>query len=79
MLSHACRIFPNSIARSRTEKKVFVGDEVGECKDFSGVVYRRPFERGMLVDWDAERTIWDRLFSPDAMNVSCASGSSRKS
>jgi actin-related protein 6 len=24
----------------------------------------------MLVNWDAEKIIWDRVFSPDAMNVS---------
>lgn len=39
------RCFPNSIVRSRAEKKVFVGDEVENCKDLSGLAYRRPFER----------------------------------
>ncbi|WVQ75999.1 actin-like protein ARP6 [Cryptococcus sp. DSM 104548] len=60
---------PNSIARSRTEKKVYVGDEIDGCRDLSGVVYRRPFEKGMLVNWDAERLIWDRLFSPSVLDV----------
>ncbi|KIR35961.1 actin-like protein ARP6 [Cryptococcus deuterogattii MMRL2647] len=63
------RVSPNSIARSRTEKKVYVGDEIDNCKDFSGIVYRRPFEKGMLVNWDAERIIWDRLFSPSVLNI----------
>lgn len=62
---------------------MFVGDEIENCRDFSGVVYRRPFERvrrydcqqdwsdeqGMLVNWDAEKVIWDRLFSPDVLKV----------
>ncbi|CAD6589838.1 MAG: Actin- protein 6, partial [Tremellales sp. Tagirdzhanova-0007] len=61
------RVFPNSIARSRIEKKVFVGDEIEDCKDLSGLAYRRPFERGMLVNWDSEKVIWDRLFSSDVM------------
>jgi actin-related protein 6 len=39
------RIFPNSIARSRAEKKVYVADEIENCRDHSGIVYRRPFER----------------------------------
>jgi len=39
------RVFPNWIARSRVEKKVFVGDEIEKCRDFSGLAYRRPFER----------------------------------
>ncbi|WWD21521.1 actin-like protein ARP6 [Kwoniella shandongensis] len=63
------RVFPNSIARSRTEKKVYVSDEIDDCKDLSGIVYRRPFDRGMLVNWDAEKMIWDRVFSPAGMNV----------
>ncbi|OCF32584.1 actin-like protein ARP6 [Kwoniella heveanensis BCC8398] len=63
------RVFPNSIARARTEKRVYVSDEIDNCRDLSGVVYRRPFERGMLVNWDAEKIIWDRLFSPAVMNV----------
>nr|XP_019008456.1 actin-like protein ARP6 [Kwoniella pini CBS 10737]OCF47237.1 actin-like protein ARP6 [Kwoniella pini CBS 10737] len=63
------RIFPNSIARSRNEKRVYVSDEIDQCKDLSGIVYRRPFERGMLVNWDAEKIIWDRVFSPSGLNV----------
>ena len=39
------RIYPNSIARSRAEKKVYVADEIENCRDHSGVMYRRPFER----------------------------------
>jgi actin-related protein 6 len=39
------RIYPNSIARTRAEKKVYVSDEIEKCKDMSGIVYRRPFER----------------------------------
>ncbi|WRT64746.1 actin-like protein ARP6 [Kwoniella shivajii] len=69
------RIFPNSIVRSRTEKKVYVSDEIDNCRDTSGVVYRRPFERGMLVNWDAEKIVWDKLFSPSGLNVNTAESS----
>lgn len=78
------RVLPNSIARSRVEKRVYVADEIDQCRDLSGIVYRRPIERvssimledsrlmtqGMLVNWDAEKTIWDRLFSKEVLNVS---------
>ncbi|ORY30390.1 actin family [Naematelia encephala] len=66
------RIFPNSIARSRVDKKIHIGNELDNCRDLSGLVYRRPFDRGMLVNWDAEKVIWDRLFSPDNLNVTPA-------
>jgi actin-related protein 6 len=39
------RIYPNSVARSRAEKKVYVADEIDNCRDLSGIVYRRPFEK----------------------------------
>lgn len=39
------RSYPNSIARSRGEKRVYVADEIDNCRDLSGIVYRRPFER----------------------------------
>lgn len=44
------RVFHNSIARSRVEKRVYVADEIEQCKDLSGLAYRRPFEkvRGVL-------------------------------
>ncbi|WWC86887.1 actin-like protein ARP6 [Kwoniella dendrophila CBS 6074] len=69
------RIFPNSIARARNEKKVYVSDEIDQCKDLSGIVYRRPFERGMLVNWDAEKIVWDRIFSSSGLNINPAESS----
>ena len=83
------RILPNSIARSKIERKVFVGDEVDSCRDLSGLAFRRPFEKvcrhdsalrdadlqGMLVNWDAEKIVWDRLFSADVLDVSMISRS----
>jgi hypothetical protein len=39
------RVFPNSIARSRAERKVLVADEIEGCRDLSGIAYRRPFEK----------------------------------
>ena len=66
------RIFPNSIARSRTDKdrRVYVADEIEQCRDLSGLVYRRPFDRGMLVSWDAEKVVWDRVFGKEGLDVS---------
>jgi hypothetical protein len=31
-------------------------------------------EQGMLVNWDAEKIIWDRLFSKDVLDVGFLSG-----
>ncbi|KAI9349486.1 actin family [Zopfochytrium polystomum] len=33
------------------------------------MVYKRPFERGYLTDWETQRQVLDRLFSQDVLNV----------
>ncbi|KAG0213324.1 Actin- protein 6 [Mortierella sp. GBA30] len=57
------RTIPNNITRSKAERKTFVGDQLETCKDFSGLYYRLPFEKGLLTSWDVEKQIWDRLFT----------------
>ncbi|KAF9943143.1 Actin- protein 6 [Mortierella alpina] len=57
------RSLPNNITRSKAERRSFVGDQISTCKDFSGLYYRLPFEKGLLTDWDVEKQIWDRLFT----------------
>ncbi|KAF9352307.1 Actin- protein 6 [Mortierella sp. NVP85] len=61
------RTIPNNITRSKTERKTFIGDQLETCKDFSGLYYRLPFEKGMLTSWDVEKQVWDRLFTGKAL------------
>ena len=61
--STSYRTIPNNITRSKAERKTFVGDQLETCKDFSGLYYRLPFEKGLLTGWDVEKQIWDRLFT----------------
>ena len=56
-----CRVVPNCIARDRG-KKVWIGEQLERCTDFGEIVFRRPVEKGYLVNWEAERTIWDSTF-----------------
>lgn len=54
-------IYPNAITRSR-DRRVHIADELyTECKDHSGLVYRRPYEKGHLTNWESEKAIWDRV------------------
>ncbi|KAK9374268.1 actin family [Lipomyces chichibuensis] len=64
--AEAPSLIPNCLARSR-DRRVYIGDEfLTQCKDFSGVVFRRPFEKGHLTNWESEKVIWDRvLLSPE--------------
>ena len=56
-----CETVPNCIARDR-EKRTWIGSQLGKCKDFGEIVFRRPVERGYLVNWEAEKAIWDTTF-----------------
>ncbi|CZR66348.1 related to actin-like protein [Phialocephala subalpina] len=54
-------IIPNCLARDR-DKKVYIGSSLSACKDFSEIVFRRPVEKGYLVNWEAEKEIWEHEF-----------------
>ncbi|KAK7208139.1 actin family [Myxozyma melibiosi] len=63
-------IYPNAITRSR-DRRVFIADELyTQCKDFSGLVYRRPYEKGHLTNWESEKVIWDRVIYGDGSSSS---------
>ena len=56
-----CEAIPNCIARDR-EKRTWIGHQLEKCKDFGEIVFRRPVEKGYLVNWEAEKAIWDTTF-----------------
>ncbi|KAL8825377.1 MAG: hypothetical protein Q9170_007813 [Blastenia crenularia] len=66
----ACLAIPNSLARER-DKKIRVGAEIDSCRDFGEMAFRRPVEKGYLVNWEAEKAIWDSSFldSKSKLNV----------
>ena len=56
-----CHEIPNCIARSR-DKKVWIGAQLRQCQDYGEMVFRRPVEKGYLVNWESEREIWENSF-----------------
>lgn len=61
------RLYPNCVARTR-DKRVYVGPEVDDIVDYGGLVYRRPFERGLLTSWAPEHQILNRVFAQHHVN-----------
>ncbi|KAF5019827.1 hypothetical protein F66182_8196 [Fusarium sp. NRRL 66182] len=53
------RIIPNVIARDRA-RRVYVASEMEKCRDFGEIQFRRPVEKGFIVNWEAQKEIWDR-------------------
>jgi len=57
-----CVVIPNCIARSTRDKRTYVASELESCKDFGELAFRRPVEKGFIVNWEAEKAIWEHEF-----------------
>ena len=60
-LNTDCHIIPNCLAKSR-DNRVWIGAQLEDCTDFGDMTFRRPMQKGYLVNWEAEREIWDKSF-----------------
>lgn len=56
-----CIVVPNCLARDR-EKKVWIGSQLDKCQDFGEIAFRRPVEKGYIVNWESEKAIWESVF-----------------
>ncbi|PKS12356.1 hypothetical protein jhhlp_001656 [Lomentospora prolificans] len=52
------RMIPNCIARDRA-KKVYIATELSQCRDFGEMQFRRPVDKGFIVNWEAQKAVWD--------------------
>jgi actin-related protein 6 len=57
-----CSVIPNCIARSTRDHRTYVASELDECKDFGELAFRRPVEKGFIVNWEAQKAIWEHEF-----------------
>lgn len=56
-----CHIIPNTLAKDRG-KRIWLGAQLSQCNDFGEIAFRRPVEKGFLVNWEVEKAIWDNSF-----------------
>ena len=54
---------PNASAKSRAENFTRYGESLKEVKDVTGLVLRRPFDRGFLSNVELEKDIWSSVFN----------------
>jgi len=54
----SCEVIPNCVVRSR-ERKTYIAAQSNKITQWSEAVFRRPIENGQLVNWEAEKEIWD--------------------
>ena len=67
------KVVPNCISKAKNERRTaFIGDQLNDCKDFSGIFYVLPFQKGYLINWEVQRQLWDYIFSKDCFSVDCS-------
>ncbi|OLN94109.1 Actin-related protein 6 [Colletotrichum chlorophyti] len=69
-LTEEPRVIPNCIARDRA-RKVYVASDLDRCRDFGEIQFRRPVEKGFIVNWEAQKEIWDHEFFDDNALQKC--------
>ncbi|CAK1548852.1 unnamed protein product [Leptosia nina] len=68
--SMAPKIVPNCIMKAKSERRrPFIGSQIEECRDASGLFYILPFQKGFLINWDTQKTVWDYTFSKECCPV----------
>jgi actin-related protein 6 len=69
-------VVPNCVARDRT-KKTYVGSDLSKCKDFGEISFRRPVDKGYIVNWEAQKEVWDHEFFSNDAPLKCDPAESR--
>ncbi|KAJ5128483.1 hypothetical protein N7526_006649 [Penicillium atrosanguineum] len=58
----ACTSIPNAIVKTRDNRIVIGAQLATHVTDWNEVAFRRPVEKGYIVNWEAEREIWEQSF-----------------
>ncbi|KAL1517511.1 hypothetical protein ABEB36_001266 [Hypothenemus hampei] len=64
------RLIPNCIMKAKSERKrLFVGKQIEECRDCSGLYFLLPCERGYITRWEVQKPVWDHVFSKNVCPI----------
>ena len=54
-------VFQNAIAKFKGDTRVLVGREIDESRVINRMLLKRPFDRGYIVNWNLQHSIWSRM------------------
>ncbi|PKY05894.1 actin family protein [Aspergillus campestris IBT 28561] len=61
-LLSTCATIPNALTKTRNNR-VYIGSQLHtHVKDWNELMFRRPVEKGYIVNWEAEKEIWEHSF-----------------
>lgn len=52
----------NSISRTK-DKRLLIANQLDTVNDISGMIFKRPIEKGHLTSWETEKLVWDYCFT----------------
>lgn len=58
----ACTTIPNALVKTR-DNRIVVGTQLAtHVSDWNEAMFRRPVEKGYIVNWEAQKEIWEQSF-----------------
>lgn len=45
------------------KKRSYIGNQIEECRDCSGLYYILPCSKGYIMKWEVQKAVWDYMFS----------------
>lgn len=66
-----CHVIPNCLAKSSREDKTYVGSQLASCTDFGEMQFKRPVQKGYIVNWPTEAAIWENEFLDPKAPLPC--------
>lgn len=61
----SCISIPNALVKTRDNRVVIGAQLTTNVGDWNEAMFRRPVEKGFLVNWEAEKEIWEQSFFED--------------
>ncbi|KAJ5580083.1 Actin-like protein arp6, partial [Penicillium hispanicum] len=60
-----CSSIPNTLVKTRDNRTVIGAQLSTHVTDWNEAMFRRPVEKGYIVNWEAEKEIWEQSFFED--------------
>ncbi len=64
------RLTPNFVSKSRNARETYIGSELNDCKDYSGLFYNLAFHKGIQTNWDICKQVWSQIFKNHSVDFS---------
>lgn len=58
----ACASIPNALVKTRDNRIVIGAQLATHVSDWNEAMFRRPVEKGYIVNWEAQKEIWEQSF-----------------